>query len=703
MCGFVGELITGGSGGVDAALIRTLAERLAHRGPDQRGEWFSPDGRCGIGFHRLAVIDLPGSLQPMCSGPAVVAFNGEIYNFRELRGELAGYPFRTQGDTEVLLALWHEQVAHMPRAEPGPAAQPQHALQEAAVNMLGKLGGMFAFALYDQSAGVLLLARDRLGQKPLWYATLDDRIIFASEAKALLGHPRLGPAIDPSAVPYYLTFGYVPAPRSIWRNVHKLPPGHFLLLRVPRRPLSAAVQPHPGEDGGRPEWRMEGAEPSPGKSAPRRYWSLPERTRRLGLSEAAEMVREQLSSAVRRQMVADVPLGVLLSGGIDSSIVAALMCREAGQAGGVRTFTAGFAEGGFDERGFAAGVARHLGTQHQELAVAPPNAADLLDRLVRQYDEPFADSSALPLYLVCQAARRHVTVALTGDGGDEVFGGYDRYRAMRLAETLHPMAYLGVKAAAWLGGLLAPHDERNRLRRLVRFASALEDVPSVRYLAYRRLFDPAALRDLLERRFVEVMPPQPPLGDDPLEAPGEWFCRLYEGGERADDPEYEGGEFADETAFAQRCDLLSYLPDDLLVKSDIASMAHGLELRSPMLEHDVVELGLALPAELRVAGGRWGGGFGKVILRQAFADLVPAEVFARPKRGFGVPLDQWLRGPLLPLLRRTLLEGALVGQDWLCRPALQRLIDQHVAGRCDHRHRLWALLWLGRWLEIGGG
>ena len=650
MCGFAGEFVFAGTGRADPATVETMVGCLDHRGPDEQGSFRSDDGRCAIGFRRLSVIDPPLSHQPMVApdGSAVVAFNGEIYNFRALREELsaAGYNFTTRGDTEVLLALWRRD---------GEA-------------MLEKIGGMFAFAVYDARCRRLFLARDRLGEKPLWYAELSDRIIFASEAKALLVHPRVGCEVEVGAVAFYLSLGYIPAPMSIWRGIAKLPPAHYMTVTD-----------------------------SPAKL--RRYWRLPEKPSSISIDDAVERVRETLSEAVQRRMVADVPIGSLLSGGIDSSIVTALMCRSAGAAGGVKTFTAGFAQSEFDERPFAAEVARHLGTEHRELLIGPSDfdSPALLDSLVAQYDEPFADSSALPAYLICRAAREHVTVALTGDGGDEAFGGYDRYRAMRLAETMRPGTWLLTKAAAGLARLIAPNDERSRLRRLVRFAQGMNMPPAMQYFTYRRLFSPEQLQYIMERDFA---------AEAGINRPQEWFCNLYEQGTpsrdlpagrqgtlRLGDPQ---GEFDDEIAYAQRHDLLTYLPDDLLVKADIASMAHSLELRSPMLDHEVVSLGLSLPVDCKVRGRR-----GKAILRDAFATLLPREVFTRRKRGFGAPIHDWLRNELRGMLRETLLEpaaGGLVGRGWMARPALERMIDDHLAGQADHRHRLWALLWLGKWM-----
>lgn len=624
VCGFAGEFVFG-SGRADRSVCVAMASRLAHRGPDAEGVYASPDGRCAIGFRRLAVIDPAGSHQPMVAADdaAAVAFNGEIYNFRELREELAadGAAFRTAGDTEVLLHLYEREGAEM----------------------LARLQGMFAFAMYDSRRSSLLLARDRLGQKPLWYAELADRVVFASEAKALSAHPGVGREMDAVGLTYYLSLGYIPAPRTAWAGERKLPPASRLVV---------------GSGGaGEPErwWRPEALE-LPSSPAGR-----------------VELVRERVTAAVEGRMLSDVPLGALLSGGIDSSIVVALMARAAGRAGGVRTFTAGFEHAEFDERPAAAEVARHCGTDHTELLVEPEPAA-VLDAVVNMYDEPFGDSSAVPTWLVCREARRHVTVALAGDGGDEVFGGYDRYRAMLLGERLRGPSYAAVRVGAMLAGLVAPHDERSRLRRFVRFARGLAHPPSIQYFTYRRLFGPEELLRLLTEDFLAEL--------DVYE-PAEWFCSLYEEADAADEP-----------GRAQRHDVMTYLPDDLLVKADIASMAASLELRAPMLDPDVVAAGLALPTEDKLDRRS-----GKRILRAAFGDLLPAGVFERPKRGFAVPLDDWLRGPLRPALEQTLLDPALERRRIFRREALVGLVNDHLSGRGDHRHRLWALLVLARWLS----
>ena len=626
MCGFAGEfLFSATSGRADRDVALHMVHRVAHRGPDEQGCHVSPDGRCAIGFERLCVIDPRLSHQPMlgANGMVTLAFNGEIYNFRELRQELAddGVTFRTTGDTEVLLAMYL-----------------RHGLK-----MLPRLQGMFAAAIHDARHSRLHLIRDRVGVKPLWYAVMPDRVVFASEAKALLVNGRVERTLDPESLGLYLALGYVPAPRSIWQGIVKLRPGHHLTF-------------HANAD------------------SQQQWWQPPASAEPISHAKAIHRVRETLTRAVTKRLVADVPLGVLLSGGVDSSIVTALMCHAVGDAREVKTFSAGFAEAQFDERPCARRVAEYLGTDHRELLIES-DAAELLDTLVRQYDEPFGDSSALPTFLLCQAVRNEVSVALCGDGGDEVFAGYDRHRAMWLAENMSTLKALLVTAGGIIADTFAPRDERSTLRRFARFAGGLDAPPAMRYLAYRQLFGPRQLDALLTHDLAEQLV---------LTGPRDWFVDLY-----------EQGECDSELLASQRHDVLTYLPDDLLVKADIASMAHGLELRSPMLDSDVVGLGLSLPDELKVDRFR-----GKRILADAFGDMLPPEVFRRRKTGFGVPIDSWLRGPLLETLKETLLDQSFVDAGWLRRTALATLIDEHADGKADHRHRLWALLWLGRWYAM---
>ncbi len=630
MCGFAGEFLFC-AGRADQNRVETMAESIFHRGPDESGTYLSPDKRCAIGFRRLSVIDPISSHQPMVSDDkqSAIAFNGEIYNFLQIREKLQsqGTEFHTSGDTEVLLNFYLTNGCES----------------------ISELVGMFAFALYDNRKGQLILARDRLGQKPLWYAELADRVVFASEAKALLKHPMVKRDCSPESISDYLSIGYVPSPASAWVGIKKLPPGSVLIF---------------GSDKGCVEFKKYWQPATSGQATANR-------------AELVDAVRETVKEAVRLRMLSDVPLGALLSGGIDSAVVVSLMCKEAGRAGGVRTFTAGFEDPRYDERADAKILADYCGTEHTELMVksTPEQIKQMLDRVVSQYDEPFADSSALPTYLICQAARQHVTVALAGDGGDEVFGGYDRYRAMLLGQTMNPAKYLAVRIAAALARPFAGLDERNKLRRFIRFADGLSLPPALQYSAYRQLFSPDDLLRLFTPAYLAET-------DLDVYSGEEWFCGLY-----------EQGEFDSEVANAQRHDLMTYLPDDLLVKTDIAAMAGSLELRAPLLDHQVVELGLSLPVEMKVNTTA-----GKLILREAFGDLLPAEVFEKPKRGFGLPLGSWLREELRDEMIATLTDPALKKMGIFQEEALVGLMNDHISGRADHRHRLWVLMVLGRWL-----
>jgi asparagine synthase (glutamine-hydrolysing) len=622
MCGFAGEFAFAPAR-AEIGRAEKMASLLAHRGPDEAGSFLSADGACAMGFRRLAVIDPPGSHQPMTSadGQVTVSLNGEIYNFRDLRRELAddGVRFRSAGDTEVLLELYRRDEA----------------------NFVSRLEGMFAFAIYDARRQALTLGRDRLGQKPLWYARLRDRVVFASEAKALLAHELISPSVNMSALAYYLSLAYIPAPMSAWQGVRKLCPSHLLCIA-------------PGS------WRQL------------RYWRpAPRATLRDG-AEAIERVRYEVTAAVRRATVSDVPVGVLLSGGLDSAVVAAAMASAAGGAGGIRTFTAGFEGKAYDERAAARRVAARLGTEHTDVLVSP-RAHGAVEEMLSIYDEPFADSSALPTWLVCREARRHVTVALTGDGGDEVFAGYDRYRGMHLASTMGPAGAAAMLAASWLARPFARGGDRTAPARLRRFAETLHLPPAAQYLKLRALFAPDDLNYLLS----------PDLADDVRPAaPGRWFCELY-----------ESGEWDDECLRSQAHDMQTYLPDDLLVKTDRASMASSLELRAPLLDSAVVDLGLSLPLALRLSGRR-----GKMALRRAFADVLPRGTLTGPKRGFGVPLAKWLRTELRSTLLETLTDPALGRIGVFREEAIAGLVNDHLGGRDDHSHRLWALLVLARWL-----
>ena len=603
----------------DPSVANAMAATLTHRGPDETSTFLSADHHCAISFRRLAIIDPAGSHQPLSSPHAdiTVAFNGEIYNFPQLRADLRarGASFRTAGDTEVLLHLYLTHGRHFAH----------------------HLAGMYAFALYDARAHRLLLCRDPLGQKPLWYAHLPDRLLFASEPKALLAHPLIRPTLDMLSIQHYLRFGYIPAPRTAWQGLTKLPPA--TALHSDGTTLTTAC-----------------------------YWQPPSTPSPPPVTDAIELIRHTVTAAVTNAMVSDVPIAALLSGGLDSSIIVAIMAQAAGAAGGVRTFTATFPGTAYDESVHARRLASHCGTDHTDMAVPPPEAEQLLASVVASCDEPFADSSIVPTSLICAAAREHVKVVLAGDGADETFAGYDRHRAMWIADRVGPVGRLGIASLARFAHLCPRRTERHPLARLARFAAPIGRRPAERYLIYKQVFAPTHLARLLPADAVSDVPVQ-------------WFLELFDQPARLD-----------VVGRAQRHDLLTYLPDDLLVKSDRASMASSLELRAPFLERPVVELGLSLPPAMKVNWWR-----GKIGLRQAFADMLPQQTLDRPKRGFGVPLAEWLRGSLRAVMLESLTDSGFADRFDLCLDGVRRFIGEHLSGREDHSHRLWALLVLARW------
>ena len=607
MCGICG--LVAPKGRPDPALVERMNAALVHRGPDEGS--VDELGRCVLGHRRLQVIDLATGSQPVANeaGDVVAVFNGELYNFSSLREELAatGHEVPGTGDTPVIPHLYEED---------GPG-------------FVRRLGGMFALALWDAPRERLVLARDRVGKKPLlWTLLPDGTIAFASELKALLQLPSLRREVDPAALDAYLALQYVPGGTGL-RSVVKLPPGHVLVL-----------------EGGAPR-----VEP---------YWQLERRREQLGEREWLERVRETVGAAVRRRLVADVPLGALLSGGIDSSIVVAEMARAGGT---VRTFTVGFGDERYDEREFARAVAERYGSQHEEI-VADPDVTELLPRLAGAFDEPLGDEAALPQFLVAELARRHVTVALTGDGGDEAFAGYERYAAVGLARRLAlPGAGLAARALR-RAGRGEPRSRANRAGRLLEVAA----LPARE--RYGRLVEvfPASLRAALwePEFFSSPAPAWRLLGD-----PGEGVAGL------------------------QLLDVRTYLPGDLLLKADLASMAHSLELRSPLLDHEVLELGVSLPDSLKVRGLR-----GKYALRRAFVEVLPPAVASRAKAGFGVPITRWFRGELRDLAHDVLLDGRARGRGQLRPAAVEQLLADHASGRADHGHRIWCLVMLELWQRL---
>ena len=637
MCGIVGGVWAEGEPPLGAADLAAMARKIAHRGPDDAGTYC--DAHAALGFRRLAIVDLAGSRQPLSNedGSVWTVFNGEIYNFPALRRRLEarGHTLKTHGDTETIVHLYEDE---------GPG-------------FVALLRGMFALAVWDVKRRLLVLARDRLGQKPLVYRYDHDgrRLLFASELKALLALPAdsFPRRVDPLAVDRYLTYGYVPYPGSILEGVNKLPPAHYAVWH------DGALALHPYWE---PDWNAE-AEFAPGEDAAR--------------------LRELLADAVREQMVADVPLGAFLSGGIDSTIIVGLMQQASSRP--VKTFAIGFDDPAFDETGYAAEAARRLGTEHQTFRVAP-NAWEAIPSLADQFDEPFADSSALPTWFVARETRSAVTVALTGDAGDELFGGYDRYRAVALAARLDR---LPPAARAALSGPVAraiPVSVRakTRLRKVRRWLEAVGEEPVARYARWICQFDESARTSLYSPSWLDALAAagaRDPAAADPVSI----LRRAFDAAGKRDP-----------VTQATVADMLTYLPGDILVKVDLASMAHGLECRSPFLDHRVVELAVSLPAsrKLRLRGGR-----SKVVLKQAFADLLPPAVRNRPKMGFGVPLDRWFRGPLRAELRSVLLDPVALSRGLFRPEAVAALIDEHESRTRDHAYKLWALLMLELWFR----
>ncbi len=635
MCGICGAAWTDPARALAAGDLAAMVARLEHRGPDDAGTY--RDDHAALGFRRLSIVDLPGGHQPLANedGTIWTVFNGEIYNFPALRRRLEarGHTLRSAGDTEVLVHLYEDE---------GPA-------------MFGLLRGMFALAIWDAPRRRLVLARDRLGQKPLVYRRDAGRIAFASELKSLLALPEadLPRRLDPLALDRYLAYGYINHPSTILEGVYKLPPAHYAVWREGHLELTRYWDPN---------WDLE-----------------LDRT----AAEDAEALRATLDEAVREQMVADVPLGAFLSGGVDSSIVVGLMQRASTRP--VQTFSIGFGDPAFDETRYAELVAKALGTEHHAFTVEP-RAWETLPALAQQFDEPFADSSALPTWHVARETRRHVTVALTGDAGDELFAGYDRYRAVALAAWLDrlpgaPRAFLGGPVAR---ALPASVRAKTPLRRVRRLLEGIGQAPEARYLRWVGMFDETARASLYSDEFLDH------LGRAAAHRP-----------EEADPASVLARAFAaapgrDPVTRASIVDLLTYLPGDLLAKVDLASMGHGLECRSPFLDHRVVELALAMPIrrKLRLRGGR-----SKVVLKDAFADLLPPEIRRRPKMGFGVPIDRWFRGELKDELRAVLLDPVALNRGLFRPEAVESLIDEHLTSRRDHAYRLWALLMLELWFR----
>ena len=632
MCGITGAVWTDPERAIDGDTLRRMVRVLRHRGPDDEGvhveEFHARPGYdavpgVALGHRRLSIIDVAGGQQPLANedDSIWVVFNGEIYNYHDLRQRLegAGHRFRTNSDTEAIVHLYEDE---------GP-------------KFLEHLNGMFSLAVWDSNRRQLLLARDRLGQKPLVYRLERGRLLFASELKSLLEVADVPRSIDPQAVDEYLTYQYVPHPRTIFRGISKLPPAHYAVYRDGKLRIDRYWRPDFNAQENRPA------------------------------EEYAEQLREKLTSSVKLRLQSEVPLGAFLSGGVDSTIIVGLMQKLTGQR--VRTFSIGFPVAEYDETQYAQLVARRFGTEHEEFRVQP-DALDILPKLVWHYDEPFADSSAIPTWYVSQLTRRHVTVALTGDGGDELFAGYPRYRAVWLGTWFDrlpgPMRW-ALSHRYWQKLPASPRQKSVR-RRLKRFTETLGQSPWSRYLGWIAIFNETRRAELYTEEFVETLP-----NADPLQFLTSAAARC---------------SGRDPVTATSLTDLLTYLPCDLMTKVDIASMAHGLECRQPFLDHRVVELAARMPIAHKFRRGT-----GKRILLEAFADLVPNEVVRRKKMGFGVPLDHWFRGPLADFSRDVFSDSRTVGRGMFQTDVTNRLLEDHIAGRFDHSYRLWALLVLELW------
>jgi asparagine synthase (glutamine-hydrolysing) len=618
MCGIAGAIAPGRGRNFD--LTRPLNAQI-HRGPDGAGVW--TDQNCALGQRRLAIIDLSEAAQgPLENedGTVAVTFNGEIYNFQELRKQLEahGHRFKSRTDTEVIV----------------------HAYEQWGAACVERFRGMFAFAIWDARARRMFLARDRVGKKPLFYTQVGNQFFFASELQGLLAFEGVRRTPDLAALNAYLAWGYVPAPSSAFEGIYKLPPAHTLTVDLTDGGLKEKVECY---------WSLD--------YEPKVDWSE---------AEAGERLRAALTEAVRLRLISDVPVGAFLSGGIDSSIVVGLMAQLSSVP--VQTFSIGFEEQGFDELPHARRIAQLWGTDHHE-HIVKPDAAEVIPILARHYGEPFADSSAVPTYYVAKMTAQNVKVALNGDGGDESFAGYERYWGQRMAARFGRAPGLGV--AASLLRKMKTGSERSNLRRAVRFLEAARQQPSGRYASWMSYLDVPARASLCTPEFLSY-------GDS---AGAERIPRLF-----------KGKEDLDPVDAAMSVDVRSYLPYDLLVKVDIAAMASSLEGRSPLLDHEVMELAARLPAKMKLRGRR-----GKHILTETFKDLLPSENVERRKMGFGVPVGAWFRGPLKDLLMDSLLSERALTHDYFQRDAVVAYFGDHMEGRADHGQRLWSLLMLEMW------
>ncbi|MGH9310923.1 MAG: asparagine synthase (glutamine-hydrolyzing) [Vicinamibacterales bacterium] len=598
----------------DVSLVHSMCEVIRHRGPDDEGVHAEPG--VGLGMRRLSIIDLSTGRQPIHNEDLTVwvVFNGEIYNYRELRRELEalGHRFYTSSDTETIV----------------------HAYEAWGEAAFGRLRGMFGIALWDRTAATLLLARDRAGIKPLYFAERGSRLYFGSELKSLIAAGAVDRELDLGALDHYLSFLYTPRDRAIFRNVRKLPPGHYLKWSSGRLDV-------------RQYWQIGSSEPFRGSA-----------------DDAASALQDVLADAVRSHMISDVPLGAFLSGGVDSSIVVGLMARASDRP--VKTFSIGFDVPQFDELEHARTVSNHFGTEHHEFVVRP-DGLGILDRLIAHFDEPFADSSAIPTWYVSEIARRHVTVVLSGDGGDELFGGYDRYLPHPRVAQFDSIPLPGKRTMAGLLWPMLPHGARGK--NFLRHVSRSDDGRYLDSIAFFQTDEKEALYTGDVRRSLGSLSAESALGRH--------FERF-------------GGLPAHSRMM--RFDFETYLPEDVLTKVDRMSMAHSIESRVPLLDNEVIEFASTLPASLKIADGRR-----KYILKEAARTLLPAEILDRRKQGFGVPLGVWFRGGLTDVFSDVLRSPRTRQRGYFETAFVDRLLDEHLAAKRDHTLRLWQLLVFELW------
>ncbi len=648
MCGICGILNIDSESGIQEETIRKMCKVMEYRGPDDEGIYLgwkrNEQNNVGLGIRRLAIIDLKTGHQPIHNedGTIWIVCNGEVYNFKELRKKLEneGHHFYTNSDVEVIIHLYETY----------------------GIDCLEFLRGMFAFAIWDEKKNRLFLARDRLGQKPLCYTNCRNQLIFASEIKSILQVPRIPREVNLPAIHNYLTYQYVPSPLTAFKNIRKLPPAHYLVCEM-------------------------------GKISIERYWNLNMNNKiKMTEDEYCKRIREVLEEAVKLRLVSDVPLGAFLSGGIDSSIIVGIMSKLMGRR--VKTFSVGFEDRAYDELKYARIVAKHFKTDHHEYVVKP-DAIKLLPKLIWHYNEPFADSSAIPTYYVAEKTSQEVTVALNGDGGDENFAGYPRYRAVKLAEYFEKLP-LWIRKDIIDGIVkLIPYSPEQKAygRRVRRFMKSVNYSREQRYIRWTCIFDNERKNELYTPFFKEAVE-----GIDSFD----YLLNHFKTGlinqtttdkglmdQTPADKKGMGQDFLDTTLFV---DIMTYLPNDLFVKMDIATMANSLEARSPFLDHKLMEFTASIPSNLKLKGFN-----SKYILKKAFSNLLPYQILHRGKMGFGVPVSRWLRNELKKYIYEILLSRESLQRGYFREDYLKLIVDEHCNKRYDHGSRLWALLNFELW------